>query len=87
MVSSVHGRMYYPCQAAYAVSKHGLETIADSLRLEMIKFGVRVSVIEPGCYAHATSIHSGMQVCLFTIQHLTAMQKTMAGKHAKITST
>ena len=62
MVCSVLGRYTYPCRGAYCVSKHGLETVSDSLRLEMVKFGVKVSVIEPGQYDHATLINSEMQV-------------------------
>ena len=62
MVTSVQGRFTYPARCAYAVSKYGLETLSDSLRLEMMKFGVKVAIIEPGRYGHATLIHSDMQV-------------------------
>lgn len=31
----------------YAVSKHGIEAFSDTLRLEMAKWQVQVSVIEP----------------------------------------
>ncbi|XP_052092374.1 D-beta-hydroxybutyrate dehydrogenase, mitochondrial-like [Mytilus californianus] len=57
-VSSVLGRQTWPARSAYQISKHGIETISDSLRLEMIKFGVGVSIIEPGVYSHITSINS-----------------------------
>ncbi|WAR19584.1 BDH-like protein, partial [Mya arenaria] len=46
-VTSVHGRMSIPRWSTYDVTKHGLETLSDSLRLEMAKFGVRVSIVEP----------------------------------------
>jgi NAD(P)-dependent dehydrogenase (short-subunit alcohol dehydrogenase family) len=55
IVSSVKGRFPFPADSAYHVTKHGLETMGDSLRLEMLKFGVQVSIIEPGAYASATS--------------------------------
>ena len=35
----------------YSMSKHAMEAFTDSLALEMERFGVKVSVIEPGHYA------------------------------------
>ncbi|XP_063419867.1 D-beta-hydroxybutyrate dehydrogenase, mitochondrial-like [Mytilus trossulus] len=57
-VSSVMARLNYPGNTNYQISKHGVETMSDSLRLEMIKFGVGVSIIEPGEYDAATSCSS-----------------------------
>jgi NAD(P)-dependent dehydrogenase (short-subunit alcohol dehydrogenase family) len=37
----------------YSMSKHGVEAFTDSLALEMRKFGVSVSVVEPGNYNSA----------------------------------
>ncbi len=37
----------------YSMSKHGIEAFTDSLAGEMEKFGVRVSVVEPGNYNSA----------------------------------
>jgi len=37
----------------YSISKHGIEAFTDSLSREMEKFGVEVSVIEPGNYNSA----------------------------------
>jgi NAD(P)-dependent dehydrogenase (short-subunit alcohol dehydrogenase family) len=47
-VSSVAGRIASPLLGAYNASKFGLEALSDVLRLELIPFGIRVSVIEPG---------------------------------------
>lgn len=55
IVSSVKGRYSWPENSAYHVTKHGLETVADALRLEMFRFGVNVSVIEPGNFSMATA--------------------------------
>ncbi|XP_069118570.1 D-beta-hydroxybutyrate dehydrogenase, mitochondrial-like isoform X1 [Argopecten irradians] len=54
-VSSVKGRFAWPCDSVYHVSKYGVETMSDSLRLEMRKFGVGVSVVAPGSFDAATS--------------------------------
>jgi 3-hydroxybutyrate dehydrogenase len=62
-VSSVRGRIVEPNQSNYSTAKHAIETLSDSLRLEMIKFGVKVSIIEPGNFGNATAIGSKAVVC------------------------
>ena len=47
-ISSVSGRIAYPFMGAYAASKHALEALSDSLRRELLIYGVDVIVIEPG---------------------------------------
>jgi NAD(P)-dependent dehydrogenase (short-subunit alcohol dehydrogenase family) len=47
-VSSVGGRIAAPLLGAYNASKFALEALSDVLRLELIPFGIRVAVIEPG---------------------------------------
>ncbi|XP_022308697.1 D-beta-hydroxybutyrate dehydrogenase, mitochondrial-like [Crassostrea virginica] len=59
IVTSVKGRIYYPCISAYGVTKHGLETFSDCLRVEMERFGVKVSLIEPGNFSTCTDIVKG----------------------------
>lgn len=54
-VSSVKGRYAWPSDSVYHVSKYGVETMTDSLRMEMRKFGVGVSVVAPGYFDAATS--------------------------------
>jgi NAD(P)-dependent dehydrogenase (short-subunit alcohol dehydrogenase family) len=48
MISSVGGRVVVPFAAPYCASKHALEAVSDSLRVEAAPFGIRVVVIEPG---------------------------------------
>lgn len=48
-VSSVNGRVSIPMSAVYNASKFALEALADSLRVELRPWGVRVVLIEPGC--------------------------------------
>lgn len=47
-ISSVAGKMASPFMAPYAMSKHALEAMSESLRRELIMHGVDVIVIAPG---------------------------------------
>ncbi|XP_048728277.2 retinol dehydrogenase 7-like [Ostrea edulis] len=58
-VTSVKGRIYFPCTSAYGITKHGIETFSDSLRVEMARFGVKVSLVEPGDFSTCTAIVKG----------------------------
>jgi NAD(P)-dependent dehydrogenase (short-subunit alcohol dehydrogenase family) len=50
LVSSVSGRIGFPGLGPYAASKHALEGLGESLRLELAIFGIAVSLVEPGAY-------------------------------------
>jgi len=47
-VGSIAGRSALPFLGPYAASKHALEAVADSLRVELRPFGVSVSIVQPG---------------------------------------
>jgi NAD(P)-dependent dehydrogenase (short-subunit alcohol dehydrogenase family) len=47
-ISSVGGKVTVPFAAPYCSAKHALESISDSLRVEVAPFGIRVVVVEPG---------------------------------------
>ena len=47
-VGSIAGRSALPFLGAYAASKHALEALADTLRVELRPFGIDVSLVEPG---------------------------------------
>lgn len=49
-VGSISGILSGPLFGPYSMSKHAIEAYADALAVEMARFGVRVSVIEPGNY-------------------------------------
>jgi NAD(P)-dependent dehydrogenase (short-subunit alcohol dehydrogenase family) len=49
-ITSVAGRAALPFMGPYAASKFGLEAISDSWRRELMPFGVKVIVIEPGSF-------------------------------------
>jgi short-subunit dehydrogenase len=47
-ISSIMGRVSAPLGGWYTASKHAIETLSDSLRVEVARDGVKVIVIEPG---------------------------------------
>jgi NAD(P)-dependent dehydrogenase (short-subunit alcohol dehydrogenase family) len=47
-MGSIAGKSALPFLSPYAASKHALEALADSLRLELRPFGIHVSIVEPG---------------------------------------
>lgn len=47
-ISSVGGKMAFPYLGGYAASKHALEGLSESLRRELLLYGIDVVVIEPG---------------------------------------
>lgn len=47
-VSSVAGKLSIPMMGWYSASKHALEALSDSLRLEVKPFGIKVVLVEPG---------------------------------------
>lgn len=58
-VSSVAGRVANPNAAAYATTKFGVVGFSESLRREVYKDNIRVSVIEPGMVATELREHIG----------------------------
>ena len=47
-ISSVVGKVYFPLGAWYIGTKHALEGLSDSLRLELKPYNIHVVIIEPG---------------------------------------
>lgn len=50
-VTSIGGRLATPFLGPYNASKFALEAVTDALRLELRRFGIEVSAIEPGAVA------------------------------------
>jgi NAD(P)-dependent dehydrogenase (short-subunit alcohol dehydrogenase family) len=48
MMSSVAGKNGNPLMAAYSASKHAIEGLSESLRREMMLFGIDVILVAPG---------------------------------------
>ncbi len=55
-VSSISGLTGFPAMSPYVSSKHALEGFSESLRIELLPFGIETALIEPGSYK--TSIWS-----------------------------
>jgi NAD(P)-dependent dehydrogenase (short-subunit alcohol dehydrogenase family) len=45
---SISGKVSLPLVSPYAISKHALEALSDSLRVELSASGISVSLVEPG---------------------------------------
>jgi len=50
-MSSISGKIAAPLFGAYSSSKHALEAISDSMRMELYPYDIQVVLIEPG-YIH-----------------------------------
>ncbi|MHB8269572.1 SDR family oxidoreductase [Bradyrhizobium sp.] len=48
MISSVAGKNGNPLMSAYSASKHAVEGLSESLRREMMLFGIEVIIVAPG---------------------------------------
>jgi NAD(P)-dependent dehydrogenase (short-subunit alcohol dehydrogenase family) len=48
MISSIAGKNGNPLTAAYSASKHALEGLSESLRRELMLFGIDVVIVAPG---------------------------------------
>ena len=53
-VTSVQGLIPLPFNAPYNMMKHATEAFSGMLRMEMKRWGVDVSIIEPGHFGGAT---------------------------------
>lgn len=49
-ISSISGRFGFPGLGPYSASKHAVEGFSESLRLELLPFGIHITLIEPGSY-------------------------------------
>ena len=47
-ISSMGGKLVFPGGGIYHATKHAVEAISDALRFEVRKFGIGVSIVEPG---------------------------------------
>jgi NAD(P)-dependent dehydrogenase (short-subunit alcohol dehydrogenase family) len=50
-LSSMAGRTVFPESGWYAATKHALEAMTEALAQEVVSFGVRIRLVEPGSFA------------------------------------
>jgi len=61
-IGSIAGKVALPMVGPYHASKWALEGMIESLRYELIPFGIRVALVEPGAYKtdlHVKEIRAG----------------------------
>jgi NAD(P)-dependent dehydrogenase (short-subunit alcohol dehydrogenase family) len=51
IIGSIGGRIATPLLGPYAASKHALEAVAEALRHELRRAGIKVTLVEPGAIA------------------------------------
>jgi NAD(P)-dependent dehydrogenase (short-subunit alcohol dehydrogenase family) len=90
LMGSIAGKSALPFLGAYAMSKHALEAMADSLRLELAPDGIHVALVEPGTIA--TPIWTKPQAAVDRLPpealsrygaRIEAFQRAAAGRAAK----
>ena len=47
-ISSISGKVSFPCNSNYSATKHAIEAFTESLRLEVAHLGIRVVLVRPG---------------------------------------
>ncbi|MCH9638315.1 MAG: SDR family NAD(P)-dependent oxidoreductase, partial [Betaproteobacteria bacterium] len=75
-ISSILGRISIPGFGWYAASKHAIEALSETLRGEVMKFGVNVVVIAPGLIK--TEFAAKEFELLKTVTHVPVYQKLLA---------
>lgn len=73
-LGSIAGREVYPMGAVYCASKAAVDAITEGMRIDLIEYGIRVSVVSPGLVEtgfsavrfkgdkkKATEVYKGMQ--------------------------
>ncbi|XP_072178602.1 D-beta-hydroxybutyrate dehydrogenase, mitochondrial-like [Diadema setosum] len=83
-ISSVLARQGTAGFAHYSISKHGVEAFTQCLRYELRRFGVRVSIVEPGNFMAATNIYTSDNIDRVRDElweHMKDEQKEVYGKY------
>jgi NADP-dependent 3-hydroxy acid dehydrogenase YdfG len=77
-VSSVAGRVPFKGRGVYNLTKHGLGAFSESLRQEVTKRHVRVSLVEPGATATELAGHNRAEVLETMRTQFTGVQPMQA---------
>lgn len=74
-ISSILGRISLPGFGWYAASKHAIEALSESLRSEVMEFGIKIIVIAPGLIK--TEFAEKEFELLKSVEHPTVYQKLL----------
>jgi NAD(P)-dependent dehydrogenase (short-subunit alcohol dehydrogenase family) len=75
MVSSVSGKSGFPMLSAYTASKHAIEGLSESLRREMMLFGIDVIIVAPQ-YREDADLEQGRSCRHLRLQEFAAFPGT-----------
>jgi NAD(P)-dependent dehydrogenase (short-subunit alcohol dehydrogenase family) len=78
-VTSAFGKMTIPGFGWYTASKHALEALSETLRGEMMEFGIKIVVIAPGLIK--TEFVPNQLRLLETVPHPGVYKRLIAGVH------
>jgi NADP-dependent 3-hydroxy acid dehydrogenase YdfG len=78
-VSSVAGRLVRNGSAVYNLTKHGVGAFSESVRQEVARRHVRVSLVEPGATATELSSHIRPEVREQALRRLDGIERLRAG--------
>ncbi|UQX88802.1 SDR family NAD(P)-dependent oxidoreductase [Jatrophihabitans telluris] len=78
LISSVAGRVARLGNGVYTLTKHGVGAFAESLRQEVTKRHVRVSLIEPGAVATELASHNRPEILAATQARLAGVERLEA---------
>jgi NAD(P)-dependent dehydrogenase (short-subunit alcohol dehydrogenase family) len=67
-ISSISGILDWPMGGLYTMSKHAIEAYNDTLALELARFGVGVSAIEPGNFKSDISMSARARIAEKSVQ-------------------
>jgi NADP-dependent 3-hydroxy acid dehydrogenase YdfG len=77
-ISSVAGRQVRAGSGVYNLTKHGVGAFSDSLRQEVTKRHVRVSLVEPGAVSTELAGHNRQEVLAVLAKRFTDMERLEA---------
>ena len=67
-ISSISGVLEWPMGGLYTMSKHAVEAYNDTLALELARFGVSVSAIEPGNFRSDITMNARARMAKSSVQ-------------------
>lgn len=82
-ISSISGVLDWPMGGPYSMSKHAVEAFNDTLALEMARFDVNVSAVEPGNYKSDISATARARMAEKGLQNKDTKYADDVGRHER----